>query len=247
MKNYKVTVVTVTYNCADSIEKTIKSVIEQEYVNIEYIIVDGMSKDSTLEIVEKYRDKIARIVSEKDEGIYDAMNKAISFASGDWILFMNSGDTFVDSHVVEKCFSCNLDDYAAVYGSWYSVRNNQLVHIPCNMPFWKSTKRYKGMGFSHQSVFVKLEWARKYKFDLSYKCCADYNMIYSIFKDGGRFFCANIPIAIYDGIGGFSDKHRTLQRKEHARILGIENTIYFILFNMKEELKSKIKKISKIK
>lgn len=247
MMTCRITIVTVTYNCADSIEKTILSVLEQENADIEYIIIDGESKDSTLEIVGKYNKRIAKIVSERDKGIYDAMNKAICLASGDWILFMNSGDTFADRHVVEKCFSCNLQDYAAIYGSWYSRKNNHLVHVPCDTPFWKSKKRYKSMGFSHQSVFVKLEWARKFPFDLSYKCCADYNMIYNIYENGGRFYCANIPIAIYDGVGGFSDKHRSLQRKEHARILGIENTLYFRIFFIKEELKSKIKNILKIK
>ena len=94
MNNPKITVVTVCYNAVKDIEKTILSVVNQTYDNIEYIVVDGGSKDGTVNIIQKYEDRITKWISEPDKGIYDAMNKGILMATGDWINFMNAGDYF---------------------------------------------------------------------------------------------------------------------------------------------------------
>ena len=96
-----VTVVTVTYNAQDYLEKTIQSIISQSYSDIEYIIIDGGSTDGTLDIIKKYEKNITYWVSESDNGIYDAMNKGIKKASGEWINFMNAGDGFVDTNSIE--------------------------------------------------------------------------------------------------------------------------------------------------
>ena len=239
----KVSVVTVTYNCGNRFTKTAESIIRQSYENIEYIVIDGGSNDSTKKEIEKFRDHIDYYVSEPDNGIYDAMNKALNVATGDWIIFMNAGDTFHKDDTIEKCFNSNLEGYSAIYGSWFNQREDKLLYIPCDTPFWESKKRFKGMGFSHQSVFVRLEWAKRFPFDLSFKCCADYNMIYNIYNAGGRFFCANIPIAIFDGTDGFTEKNRKIQIKETAKILGIDKTFYFKSYYMVTVLKMLIKKI----
>ena len=99
-----ISVVTVCYNAADTIEKTMLSVLNQTYHDIEYIIIDGGSTDGTVEIIRKYADRIAYWVSEPDKGIYDAMNKGIKVATGEWINFMNAGDEFVDANVLDKLF-----------------------------------------------------------------------------------------------------------------------------------------------
>ena len=101
----KVTVVTVTYNAAESLEKTILSVLQQNYSNVEYIIIDGGSTDGSVEIIKKYSDKIAYWVSEPDRGIYDAMNKGIRKATGEWINFMNAGDLFFHESTLSSVFS----------------------------------------------------------------------------------------------------------------------------------------------
>lgn len=103
-----ISVVTVCYNAADTIEKTMLSVLNQTYHDIEYIIIDGGSTDGTVEIIRKYADRIAYWVSEPDKGIYDAMNKGIKVATGEWINFMNAGDEFVDEGVIEKLFRIGL-------------------------------------------------------------------------------------------------------------------------------------------
>ncbi|RZK61390.1 MAG: glycosyltransferase, partial [Pedobacter sp.] len=100
----KLTVITIVYNNVRDIERTINSVLNQTYPKIEYIIIDGKSTDGTLDIIEKYRSKISKIVSEPDKGIYDAMNKGLALATGDYVLFMNSGDEIYDETTVEDIF-----------------------------------------------------------------------------------------------------------------------------------------------
>ena len=107
MNNPLISVVTVSYNAVTTIEKTILSVINQNYSNIEYIVIDGGSIDGTVDIIKKYADKITYWVSEPDKGIYDAMNKGIIVATGEWINFMNTGDTFYNENVFSEIFELN--------------------------------------------------------------------------------------------------------------------------------------------
>ncbi len=157
----KVSIVTVTYNCGCSFTKTAHSIINQTYKNYEFLVIDGGSNEETLKEIANFEKYIDYFVSEPDDGIYDAMNKAIRVATGDWIIFMNAGDVFYDKNTIRQCFEGDLEGYAAVYGSWYSKRKKGLIYRPCDVPFWKSKKKFKGMGFSHQSVFVRINWARK--------------------------------------------------------------------------------------
>src|SRR5580692_6853172 len=98
----KLSVITIVHNNGRDIERTILSVINQTYFNIEYTIVDGQSTDGTLDNIKKYRDKISKLISEKDKGIYDAMNKGLAATTGDYVLFMNSGDEFYSNDTVAK-------------------------------------------------------------------------------------------------------------------------------------------------
>lgn len=131
-KKLKITVITVVYNGIDYIEDTILSVINQDYSNIEYIIIDGKSDDGTMDIVEKYATKISYWVSESDNGIYDAMNKGIKVATGDWIIFMNCGDYFFSSDIITQVFSQMLIGIDVVYGGawvrsmWGEFQNKSL-------------------------------------------------------------------------------------------------------------------------
>ena len=112
-----ISIVTVSYNAVLTIEQTILSVINQTYPNVEYIIIDGGSTDGTVDIIKKYEDKIAYWVSEPDKGIYDAMNKGVVVATGEWINFMNAGDIFTDGDVIDKLFHQNI------------IINNEMMRI----------------------------------------------------------------------------------------------------------------------
>ena len=104
----KVSIITVVFNGENIIEKTMQSVFAQTYDNIEYIIVDGKSSDNTLSIIEKYKEKISVLISEKDKGLYDAMNKGLQVATGDYVWFMNGGDQIADAQVLTKIF-CRIN------------------------------------------------------------------------------------------------------------------------------------------
>lgn len=112
-----ISVITVCYNAVANIEETMLSVLNQRYDKVEYIVIDGGSKDGTLDVIKKYANKLAYWISEPDKGIYDAMNKGIAKATGDWINFMNAGDKFINEEVLNKSFvSRYSDDVDILYG-----------------------------------------------------------------------------------------------------------------------------------
>lgn len=106
----KISIITISFNAIEGIERTICSVINQTYTNIEYIIIDGGSTDGTVDIIKKYENKITKWISEPDKGIYDAMNKGIKMASGEWINFMNAGDRFANKTVLAEIFKTDYPD-----------------------------------------------------------------------------------------------------------------------------------------
>lgn len=177
----KISVITTTYNSASTIEDTIKSVIEQDYVNVEYIIVDGLSKDNTLEIVNKYKDKISKIISEKDNGIYDALNKGIAAASGDIIALLHSDDFFINKTVLSKV-AAKFEESGAdsVYADLYYVDQSNTNKI---VRKWVSGKYKHGMFLNgwmppHPAFFVKKSCYEKYGvFNLQFQSAADYELM----------------------------------------------------------------------
>lgn len=245
--NTKVSIVTVTYNCENEIEDTIKSVVSQTYDNIEYLVIDGNSKDKTLSIIERYKQQISVCVSEPDKGIFDAMNKAIDLATGKWILFMNAGDSFVENTVIEQVFKNNVyeENVGVIYGDAYFVKGDSKKVFK-SKPFYLEKTKYRGMGICHQSIFCRTDLAKSIKFDLKYKYAADYNMIMQIYNKGYDFYNLNTTIANYD-LTGFSTNNCISQFKEVASICNVSNKsiTYFIQYNivLKRKLKTLIKKI----
>jgi len=156
----KVSIITISYNSAETIEDTIKSVVSQDYPNIEYIIIDGASKDATLSIVDKYKDKIAKVISEKDKGIYDAMNKGVQNATGDIIGILNSDDYYYDTTVISevvRLFEQEKTD--GLYADLVYVDRADSEKI---IRYWKSGKYtpgkfLKGWMPPHPTFFVKKE------------------------------------------------------------------------------------------
>lgn len=199
-----ITVITVVLNGGGHLEETMQSVLNQTYPNVEYIIVDGGSTDGTLDIIRKYGDRIDYWVSEKDKGIYDAMNKGIKVALGSWINFMNGGDGFYHMDVLEEVFTkSDWKDIDVIYG------NHQLIR-PTGKKIVKAGRIediWKGSQFCHQSAFVRTKIHRDHIFNTSITIAADFEFFYTLHKEKMDFKHLNIVIANYSA-GGISDVRR---------------------------------------
>ena len=223
--NPLITVVTVCYNSVDMIEKTLKSVIEQSYSNKEYVVIDGASTDGTKKIVERYIDSIDFFMSEPDNGIYHAMNKAVGVAKGEWIIFMNAGDVFVDNAVLEKVsysLSATID---VLYGDILTSRNTELVlkEAPSEI---KSMHR---MPFCHQAVFTRTSLLRSFPFDEKYKMSADFKLYKQLNRENATFRRLPLPITIYDRTG--------LSNSQRARGLGENIAVIKEIDNWQDRLR----------
>ncbi len=204
----KLSIITIVYNNARDIERTMLSVLNQTYANIEYIIIDGLSTDGTLEIIKKYQDKIAKLISEKDEGIYDAMNKGLDLATGDYVLFMNSGDQLYSRDTVADVFASaeNADIY---YGETEMIDANgkslgQRRHKAPENFTWQSFKY--GMSISHQAIYIKRSIAEP--FNRKYELSADIDWVLNAAKKAKTIVNTHHYVAKYL-VGGMSKtKHR---------------------------------------
>ena len=177
----KVSILTVCYNSAATIEDTIKSVLSQQYENIEYIIVDGLSTDNTLEIVNKYKDQITTIISEPDKGLYDAINKGIGIATGDIVANLNSDDFYIDETVIGDVVAKMEEEKSdTLYADLYYVDPLDTNKVVRN---WVSGKYQKGLFFKgwmppHPTFFVRKCVYDKYgTFNLELKSAADYEIM----------------------------------------------------------------------
>lgn len=177
----KISIITVTFNSESTLEQTIQSVVNQSYSNIEYIIVDGKSNDGTLKIIEKYKSNIHTLLSEKDKGLYDALNKGIALASGDVIGFLHSDDFYVDEEVIQKYVDVFLKTKCdAVYSDLYYVDKNNTDKI---IRKWKSGLYHRNAFMNgwmppHPTFFVKKEMYQKFgAFNLDFKSAADYELM----------------------------------------------------------------------
>ena len=201
MSNPMVSVITVCYNCVGTIERTIQSVVVQDYDNIEYIVIDGGSTDGTVDIIKRYANKISFWSSEPDKGIYDAMNKGIKRAHGEWIHFRNSGDYFLSKHTVSEVFRESYDnDISVVHGDCYYVYPNFYVR---RTPTMLDHSYKDDMPVLHPATFVRTKLQQMRPFDLNYKSAADYNFFYWLCQDGHKFQYVPIVVATF-ATGGFS-------------------------------------------
>lgn len=194
----KITIITVCYNARDVIENTIKSVIKQSYQNIEYIIIDGGSIDGTKEIIEKYKNIFPIIfISEKDDGIYDAMNKGIKLSSGEWLNFMNAGDVFLNTESISEVLPWLKSDFDIVYGST-EIRYKDFKTIkkgPNPNKLW--------LGYvPHQSAFIKSLIMKKYLYNENNKIAGDLEFFLNVYYNGGKIKKINQIISSFakDGI-----------------------------------------------
>lgn len=177
----KVSIITVSYNNCETIEETIRSVLSQDYLNLEYIIVDGVSTDRSPEVIKGFGDKIAKIISEKDKGMYDAINKGIRAASGDIIGLLHADDLFENNKVVSLIVTAFTENhYDAIYGDLVYVERQNTNNI---LRSWKSGKYHHGM-FSkgwmppHPTFYAKRELFSRYGFyNTAFRFASDYELM----------------------------------------------------------------------
>ncbi len=217
MSTPKISIITIVYNNVRDIEYTILSVLKQTYSNIEYIIVDGASNDGTMDIISKYRDNISTVISEKDNGIYDAMNKGLALVTGDYVLFLNSGDELYDEHTVETIVSKG-NDADIIYGETKLV--DEQRHIVGNRRHktpphfdWKSFQY--GMNICHQAIYVKRDIASPY--DLKYQLSADIDWVIRAAKKAKTTQNVHTYVARYL-VGGMSQQRHRQSLKERYQI-----------------------------
>lgn len=207
----KFSIITVTYNAGAVLEDTIQSVITQTYRNVEYIIVDGGSKDHTLDIINRYREHIHTLVSEPDKGLYDAMNKGIRLATGDYFCFLNAGDELHEDDtlqlMVHSITGTELPD--VLYGETAIVDEEghflrmRRLSAPENLN-WKSFK--DGMLVCHQAFFPRRELAEPY--DLRYRFSADFDWCIRIMKKSHTLHNTHLTLIDYLNEGMTTRNHR---------------------------------------
>lgn len=232
----KLTVATVCFNAEKTIEETIKSVLAQTYQNIEYLIIDGKSTDRTLELIGKYQtDSRVRVISERDSGLYDAMNKAASVCGGEYILYMNSGDLFADRRVLADVVPCL--DADIIYGNVIRVRQDG-----------KHLEKYEGkhvvmrlllMGrmICHQGMFTRADLMRAYRFNEQYTITADYDFVVRAHKNKCSMRHVDRTVAVVDSVEGISSRtaNNDIMRREDDRSLRENFPVWYYLIKLPKE------------
>lgn len=225
----KISIVTITYNAEKVLERTLDSVRSQTFCDIEHVIVDGASKDGTQELIKNYElqvtDYKVRLVSEPDKGIYDAMNKGLRLATGDYVVFMNAGDTFHESTTLENIAKTAAEDVAVLYGDTDIVDmegrflRKRHLSVPNHLT-WRSFRQ--GMLVCHQAFYARLDIARDIPYDLQYRHSADVDWCIRVMKEAER---RHLPLVRVPGVvadfldGGDTTQNHRASLKERFTVM----------------------------
>ena len=242
----KFSVITVTYNAGAVIEDTIQSVITQTYKNIEYIIVDGASTDKTMSIVNRYRDRIHTVVSEPDRGLYDAMNKGIRLATGDYVCFLNAGDELHEDDTLQLIVHslaglAELPD--VIYGRTAIVdREGHFLRMrrlepPENLT-WRSFRQ--GMLVCHQAFFARCDHAVAY--DLRYRFSADFDWCIRVMKQSTVLHNTRLTLIDYLNEGMTTRNHRASLRERFRIMCRHYGTVQTVALHLKFAIRLLYKK-----
>ena len=232
IKKPLISIITVIYNDGKKLEETILSILSQTYDNLEFIIIDGSSTDETIDIIKKYEDKIDYWISEKDSGIFDAMNKGILAAKGDYINFMNAGDFFIRKNLVKEIVDIlNSEEIDFLYGD-VNVGNNNIItnKIRYNTQFIYKT-------ICHQVIFAHKKCFNKNMFDLKYRWMCDYKWLLECFlKKKLKKKYVNKEICYFEPIANAFTKNDRLKKLYERADIGRQYFFNFerILFNINQ-------------
>ncbi|RZL46748.1 MAG: glycosyltransferase [Pedobacter sp.] len=244
----KISVVTINYNNSQGLEKTIKSVVDQTYHDIEYLVVDGGSTDGSIDVIQKYQDQVSWFCSEKDNGIYNAMNKGIKQSNGEYLLFLNSGDFLIENTIIEKIEAFGLDK-DLIYGdlTFFDTEKKWNWLLPDMLTFehfYKST-------IPHPSTFIKKQLFEKVGlYDEQLKIVSDWKFF---IMAAAKFNCTykHIPLITteysFDGLSSNPENLKLIE-EERLKVLNEEFSLflkdYENLFFLKDEMR-KIKYFTK--
>ena len=231
MLSTKVSIITVVYNAVATIEQTILSVVKQDYSNIEYIIVDGGSTDGTLDIVKKYEKKIALWLSEPDHGIYDAMNKGLTHATGNYIYSLGAVDCLLAPTSISQVVSFLQDnpEVDVLCASVMMVDSVYRIEKVYSSNFSEADV-LSGYNTPHQGMFVRREILQKHRFDTSYHIAADYKNFLKFYLDQNIALKKSAMIVAYYANDGVSGNGSDAQQMEDVRALqenGVNVTAYY--------------------
>lgn len=216
-----ISVVTVTWNAGDVIRPTLESVASQTFRDFEHIIADGASTDGTLETVRAFCGGNTRVCSEPDRGIYDAMNKGLRLAKGKYVVFLNAGDSFHSSDVLEKYARAAEKDPDVIYADTVIVDGERHLLGPRHLSVpehltWKSFSR--GMLVCHQAFMVRRSLAPEY--DTTYRFSADYDWTVRILENTDASKCCNLHCVVIDYLAdGTTDKNKRASLRERFNIM----------------------------
>lgn len=247
----KISIITVCYNSVETIRDTIESVLSQEYPDIEYIIVDGASKDGTLKLISEYEGRISKVISESDKGIYDAMNKGVQAATGDFVGILNSDDVFAGSDVIQNLVAHlqNNPSADAVYADLVFVQRKEMDVV---------TRRYSSSGFSpwkvrfgfmipHPTFYARRELFDKYgSYKLGYRVSADFELM-ARFMSKGVKMVRHSAVMVKMREGGISTTgfwwriHQNLEIVRACRENGIYTNILLVAMKVPFKLASYFK------
>ena len=215
----KLSIITINYNNRDGLKKTIDSVVGQTWHDFEWIVIDGGSTDGSKELIEKCQKHFSYWCSEPDKGVYNAMNKGIAKAQGEYLNFMNSGDRFYEHDTLEKVFS-EERKAGILYGDWMQVYNDHthLMHFPDPVEIYTFYHR----NICQQAMFVRTTILKEKGFDESFRIVADYSRWIELAQQGVDFEFVHLIVCFYD-MNGISSNSRNISIMEHHIL---ENKIY---------------------
>lgn len=248
MNDIKISIITATYNSGKTLEQTISSVVNQTYDNIEYIIIDGGSTDNTIDIIKKYEDKIYYWISEADKGIYDAFNKGVLVATGDYIEFIGSDDCFVSENSIKQIVK-NIDNNTDILSA-----NEYVVMEDCCKQYLITNEKainkstFKGGMIPHAAMFTKKQLLIDYPFDISYRIAGDTKFFFTCYMNESiKFKYIDLPVVFFSH-GGISANMVELSQKEDDRLydeLGWQYRTKDIQMTGKNKIKETIKSVLK--